>query len=429
AVGYDDNAAWEKELSAGPYRLEFFAREWAFLRAWVHSGFWLDPKAPLVLSMGLSPTGERLIHVQLKDGLLKASVSLDPESHLPLSLEVPSGGGVLIVEYSAYEKIGKVQLAHFVRTTLSPGRELHWELFEVTGVDEISRDAFQAPPRTLDTEFDANMDATVEILRSSSKHLYVRPLINGEEVGLFVFDTGAGFTGINPAVAQELGLESFGKNSVTGLGGEETFSTMSKLDTFQLGPITIRDLVVTQSGRSIRRYVDGERVVGVIGWDLLIRSILDFSPREGGLSIFDPATHELPDAQWTALNLHYQVPYARVSFEGDRDGLFMVDTGAAGFTLYFFADVVRRMGFLDEKEEGSTVESQGAGGSFSSTVSLLEWVRLPIGAPYKDVPCVFGLGDDGETDPYSLGLLGGGLLRNYRLVMDYSRYQMAFLPH
>jgi hypothetical protein len=394
----------------------------------VHSGFWLDPNAPVDISKGDDPADASLFHVQLEDGLLQATLRLDPETHLPARLEVPTGNGALVVEYSAYEKIGKVQLAHFVRTQISPGRELHWELIDVAGVDELDGAAFQAPPRTQDTDFDSEADPTVEVVRSRSKRLYVRPLVNGEEIGLFVFDTGAGFTGINPTAAQELGLETFGNNSVTGLGGDVSFSTMSKLDTFQLGPITIRDLVVTQSGRSELSYVDGERVVGVIGWDLLIRSIVDFSPRDGGLSIFDPAIHELPAVQWTPLNLHYQVPYAKVSFEGDRDGLFMVDTGAAGFTLYFFSDVVRRMGFLEGKEEGPVSESHGAGGAFSSTVSPLEWVCLPDGDPYKDVPCVFGLGDDGETDHYSLGLLGGGLLRNYRLVMDYSRYQMAFVP-
>lgn len=48
----------------------------------------------------------------------------------------------------------------------------------------------------------------------------VRPLINGREVGYFIFDTGASGFVLDPAVAAELGLEGFGELQVTSMVGK-----------------------------------------------------------------------------------------------------------------------------------------------------------------------------------------------------------------
>ncbi|MFT7662815.1 MAG: hypothetical protein ACI87A_001035 [Planctomycetota bacterium] len=36
------------------------------------------------------------------------------------------------------------------------------------------------------------------------------------------------------------------------------------------------------------------------------------------------------------MNLHFKVPYIQARFAGDRDGLFMLDCGAAAVSVMFF---------------------------------------------------------------------------------------------
>ncbi len=433
-VSFDGKQAWERELNTGPYPLEFFAREWAVLRAWVHSGYWLAPDAPVTVMRSPRAAEGFALEVRLANGLLTALVHLDKESLLPTRMSLPNGNGELFVEFDQYERVATVQLAHLVRTQVFEGSSSFWELTQVTRKDDLPVDTFCAPPRAKDTHFKVMEDNSVELLRNERKHLFLRPIINGKEVGLFLFDTGAGFSGVRREVVEELGLAVIGENSVTGLGGALSPTKLSRIDSLQLGPLTIRDLVVTQSQIGKTSEVNGERVVGVLGWDLLSRAVIDFDPGGGRMRIFDPASPSLAamtgvkDSVWQPIHLHYSVPYVEMEFDGDRHGLFMVDTGAAGFTVYFYADVARRLGLLSKSDGEPRTQGTGAGGAFSSTLGHLDWVHFARAGKLNDLSIVLGVGEDGEVDPYSLGLLGGGVLRLYRLVIDYSRNRIAFLP-
>lgn len=47
----------------------------------------------------------------------------------------------------------------------------------------------------------------------------VRPLLNGREVGYFIFDTGASGFVLDPSVGEALGLRAFGQLQVTSMVG------------------------------------------------------------------------------------------------------------------------------------------------------------------------------------------------------------------
>ena len=74
-----------------------------------------------------------------------------------------------------------------------------------------------------------------------------------------------------------------------------------------------------------------------------------------------------------------------------------------------------------------TTTGHGAGGAFEHRLDHLDWFEL-AGRRIDDLTIILSTGDDGEADPYSLGLIGGGLLRLYRLVFDYSRKRVAIIP-
>jgi hypothetical protein len=283
----------------------------------------------------------------------------------------------------------------------------------------------------LDFHFDMDVEPTVEVVRSRSKHLWVRPLINGQDVGLFLFDTGAGFSGISREAADALGLSAFGESSLTGLGGGVTETGMRRAESLQLGPLIIEDLVFSEVSVDRKSEMVGEKVGGVLGWDVMRRAIVDLEPR-GALKLFDPDFFELAEevegAEWQAMHVHYQVPWVRGRFPDDREGLFMLDCGAAGTTVMFFHHAALSLGLLDDDENaGPESAGEGAGGRFERRLSHFDWFEL-AGDRTDDLPIILSTAPDGERDPYALGLVGGGLLRLYRLVFDVTRKRVALLP-
>lgn len=430
---HDGHAVWLAEYSTLWYELEFFDREVELLRGLVHGGAWLDPEAAVDLrpAEDWAPADGRIgLELRLADGLLPARLELDAQDHLVRSMSVPTGNGVLRSEYEDYRAVDGVYVAHRVRCDLSVGSEYAFEV-ERGGLADSDAARFGRVDERLDYRFDLDVPPAVEVVRSSSKHLWVRPLINGQDVGLFLFDTCAGFSGISREAADALGLGAFGESSLTGLGGGVTETGMRRAERLQLGPLIIDDLVFSEVPVGRKSELVGEKVGGVLGWDVMRRAIVDLEPR-GELRLFDPATFELSEeaagGAWQPMHVHYQVPYVRARFPDDHEGLFMLDCGAAGMTVMFFHHAALALGLLDDDQHaGPESSGEGAGGRVEQRLSELAWFEL-AGDSMDDMPIILSTAPDGERDPYSLGLIGGGLLRLYRVVFDVTRKRVALLP-
>ena len=104
----------------------------------------------------------------------------------------------------------------------------------------------------------------------------------------------------------------------------------------------------------------------------------------------------------------------------------MLDCGAAGSTVMFFHHAAKALGFL-ERDAKATSTGRGAGGEFHSRLDQIAWFEL-AGERMDDLTIILSTAEDGEADPYSLGLIGGGLLRLYRLVFDYPNKRVAIIP-
>jgi len=415
------------EFSSIWHELEFFGREAELLRAWVHSGYWLDPSAPLTIGRSETQPAEGFVGLDLRiqGGKLDARVELDAEDHLVRTLLFRTGNGELRTEFADHAGVKGVRIARSVRCQLGMGDEYSFTNLEAR-FEELDEGIFAAEPNQPDFRFAVDIGPEVEVTRSKSKHLWVRALVNGEDLGLFLFDTGAGFSGISVEAADKLGLTPFGSTSLTGLGGGVTTTRMRQAKTLQIGPLIIDNLVFSETPVERKEQMVGEKVAGVLGWDVMQRAIVDLEPR-GKLRLYDPSTFELPGAEWHALNLHYKVPYIGARFAGDREGLFMLDCGAAGATVMFFHHAAKALGFLEGENSAPAETAHGAGGAFQSRLDQIAWFEL-AGERLDDLTIILSTAEDGEADPYSLGLIGGGLLRLYRLVFDYPNKRVAIIP-
>ena len=423
-VHFDGETLSRRPISSALQPVELYARESELLRAWVRSGYWLSTTAPVEISLieAVPPT----FAVRLLEGVITAHVELDPADHLARSLRLPDGSAELLIEFSDYRSVDGLQVAYGLRSELSTGQE--WiQTVEEAKVVSSTEFKLEVVAEAADYSFDEAVPAAVPVVRARTGHLFVRALVEGQDMGLFLFDTGAGFSGLSDPASEALGLEAFGSTSVTGLGGGVRSVQLRRPELLQLGPLMIRDLVM-QDGVNVERKekLAGEKVAGVLGWDVMQRAVVELDGGSDEIVLHDPATYELPEGEWLPLTLHYQVPYVAARFEGGREGLFMLDSGAGSHSLLFFADATRRLGLLDGRKT-LRGEGTGAGGDFGVETGTIESFSL-AGDSFEQVPATFTTGDDGETDPYSVGLIGGEILGRYRLVFDYSGRRVAFLP-
>jgi hypothetical protein len=178
------------------------------------------------------------------------------------------------------------------------------------------------------------------------------------------------------------------------------------------GSLSMNDVVFTTL--PFDRDVDGEHVVGLVGFDFLASGIFGIDFKSKTLTLysrdhFDPKAMGLLGV---ALQLDDGVPRTAISIEGVH-GHFMVDTGA--FEMLGFKP------FIDRLPDAVLMTSQsaivGVGGRVSSSVVNVTNVIF-AGVKYNAGTLI-----EPNTSTFSVpdydGLIGRDMLYNYRAYFDY----------
>jgi len=252
----------------------------------------------------------------------------------------------------------------------------------------------------------------------------VEPLIEDDHLGSFIFDTGAGISVIDAKAADELGLETLGSTIAEGVAGVST-SHFRRGERFQLGPVVIEDPIYGDIDLSFLQSASGRKVIGIVGYDLLARCVAEIEPSTAKVALYDPATYTLAEGSWQDLVLHEGNPCARGRYEGDREGLFRLDTGATD-TVTFHAPAVRTYRLLEGRKVVES-SSSGVGGSAPSPQGVLEWFELG-GHRFEKPKVEFSQAESGAfTNIYLDGNVGQAFLKPFRLVLDYQGDRIAFV--
>jgi clan AA aspartic protease (TIGR02281 family) len=122
---------------------------------------------------------------------------------------------------------------------------------------------------------------SVPLIRAGNAFL-VRALLNGRREALFYLDTGASFTTISTALAQELGI-FFGAGSptVTIVTASDTIRVpVASVESIQVGGLEARDVQVV-----VFDLPQGSRVVGLLGNTFLSRFNVQLDPAQGLLML------------------------------------------------------------------------------------------------------------------------------------------------
>lgn len=270
--------------------------------------------------------------------------------------------------------------------------------------------------------FDSSVPAVIEVKRAPTGHLLVRPVINGVQCGWFIFDTGAGVCVVSTPTIAALKLRDGPSVDAVGIGGAAT-KKLKFADTLTVGPLTLRDHAVMETDLSFLTPHLKDEIAGVIGFGVLSACVAEIDLETATIALHDPATYVLADAAWSPLILNDRVPGVPGKFEG-HEGLFRLDTGANG-SVSMHEQATRELALLDGREtrEG---KAGGVGGFVKMRRGTLAWIEFG-GVRQENVPADFAVEAKGAfgNDAYA-GNIGVNLLKQFVLVTDYTRKQIAF---
>lgn len=457
-LAHDGERVWSRDFRGITSVVELEERDTGRLLPWVVTGYWLDPRAPLEMRLDEEPADEGLLalEVWLRETPLTARVELDVRTWLPRRVGVDDESGRTWWELSDWRPLagepadggaedpgaypaeqGAGEPAEENASQPHGSWSLPWSIVERSDGVESSYRVEHVAPQVVpgayalvegvpdDGAFDPDVEPTVLLERVPTGHLLVHPRIDGQDVGWFILDTGAGAMCIDQAVAEDLELESVGEVQAVGMGGKET-TAFRRGKRFELGPFALARPTYVVLDLAFLRQHFGRDVAGIVGYDLFVRSVVEIETATPYLAIHDPARFAAPEAAWQRLWIHGSLPCVEASFEGDRRGLFKLDTGANG-TLIFHRPAVERLGLLEGRETTSSM-SGGVGGMAETRMGELAWFEL--GGQRFERPLVgFSMAEIGAlTDRYTVGNIGQELLRPFRLVLDYPGRRIAYLP-
>jgi hypothetical protein len=429
-LGYDGKFGWQIDRNGLPAPLPQRLREKLLIPAWVRGGWWLNERAPFVFSLLPSETNEKQVALSMKleQGLVGAKILVDRAMWLPSALVVEYERGPYTLTLKDYTE-SDMGFRMPARTSINyRGKDTEYRMKSVTLMAKDVNAPFAVPALPADTTFDNSLPAELKVAQGvpfsdgSPGHFYVRPLVDGHDVGWFHFDTGADMTQIDTKLADELKLPILGKSQTRGADGRPQDVTIRQGKTFQLGRVTFKNPLFLATDMSGRNAPPGEKRAGYLGYPLFARVVMEVTGGGKTIALYDPKSYKLGGGKWQELSYIDMTPAVFCRLEGNRQGLFQLDTGTVG-TVTFYEKYVK-----DEKLlEGRKVKEEsnlGAGGTYQELTGHIEWFEL-AGYKFKNPEASFrvaGLSREGGA-----GVVGREFLSVFKIVFDYPDRRIAFI--
>lgn len=421
---FDLKTAWLSDLGGEVRTLVLGERTQFTLGTWMISGRALASDSPLTFTAVETTDGVTALTFTGDADRLRGRLELDPGTNRPSMWTVTIGEETTTVELSGDVQVAGLHLPARVEQASTSGTSTTYRI-ESARAAEVTNAAFARPGATTPAKFDAGAPSALEVKKAKTGHLLVKPVVDGRDLGWFIFDTGAGANVIASSVAKELDLNPIATVPAIGVGGHVTTSVY-RLGSVALGPMTLDSSVMVGIELGFLDGPLGEHIAGIVGFGVLARAAAEIDAAAGTISLHDPAKYSLPaGGAWQELLLNHRTPATRATFEG-REGIFTIDTGASGH-LVLMAPTTERFKMLEGRETRDSFLG-GVGGMLPCKVGKLASFELS-GVRHENLPVAFATQRQGAFgNPYLDGNIPGELIRQYTLVLDYPNERLALIP-
>jgi hypothetical protein len=238
--------------------------------------------------------------------------------------------------------------------------------------------------------------------------IYMPVSINNSKTLRFFLDGGASVFVIDSATAKELGLKTIGNGKIQGAGEGRVNVTYADSLSFNLPGIKIN--VPRATVMDISNAIPGQKVDGLVGYDLFAKYVVEINYHTNTIRLFDP-----PNFVYTGNGSRIPITlqrklvhvHAKVKVAGHAPVIheYVVDSGSSD-------NVDDDLIAQSTASKGEGVGGVGLGKTFKVKVGYIE--SFQIGKYLvKNIKGVSGA-----------QVIGNGFLHNYIVIFDYSRKQM-----
>jgi hypothetical protein len=272
---------------------------------------------------------------------------------------------------------------------------------------------------------DSSVAATVPFELVDNR-IFVEVRIDGKGPFKVIFDTGAGNI-LRPEVARGLGLAVEDAGTGSGVGEQVVRAGRSTVGRMQLGSIVLVDQRFTILPFDDARHVFGSaRFDGVIGYEVLQKYVATIDYERGRLTLTEPSKFEYRGTGAVVpFDDGWRIPRVQGALDGIA-GTFAIDTGARSALILFgpFVDRNDLRTKYGAKLEGIT--GWGIGGPVRSQVVRVR--KLTLGpVEVGDLVARLSTQKSGAlTREDTAALVGPDVLKQFTLVVDYSRKRLIF---
>ena len=420
--GFDGETAWRRDWNGLPQVLEFGDRDAVLFEIARWSGAWLDEESGLTFELDMYDDDSVELSFQTDDGLIAGTLELNRENSLPVRWTWERGPTEHVLQLDDWGLVGGLRVPTHVRAT--EGLTTDEYRLELRALEAMPDASPQLDPPE-DWSLDLGAPAALEVRRAATGHLLVHPEIDGEDIGWFIFDTGAGGNVISTHVVDLIEAESFGSTTARGIGGEIEAHFL-RASSLELGPLTVEDPLFMTMDLEFLSAPLGVEIGGVLGYGTIARCVVEYGFADSSIRLLEPAPYRLDGAEWQELVLYHRVPHVRGMLEGE-EGLFVIDTGAVGGTsLTVYGTAVKRRGLLEGRDTRPGMAG-GVGGMVKVRVGTVDSFEL-AGHRFEAVPATFATEAVGAfANPYVDGNIGAALLDGFTMVLDYAQGRIAFV--
>jgi hypothetical protein len=431
AEGFDGTTAWTVDASGQP-RVESGgeARANAVNTAYRYScAFWYPARhAAQIDYVGLKQDGGVSYDVVriVPQGGRKFDFWVDAKTHLIARMAEQQESDLHTEYYSDYRRVDGV-LTPFVER-VSIGQPKYDQIITTTSIAFVApanAGAFKIPkPRAADFSFPDGVDEVSVPIQLQNNHIYVPISVNGHATR-FMFDTGATNV-INAENQAELGVKDQGKLPGGGVGEEKEDVGLAKVDTLQLGGLTMRNQVFATIGLGKLERVEGAKLTGLVGYEVAKRAavVIDYA---GSRMTFIKNSVFKPPADAVAVPFMFNDHNPEI--DGTVDGFagkFDIDTGSRA-TIDLPSPFVEKHA-LASKYTLSPIAVTGWGVGGPARSRLARAGEITMGAVHLPHPLVelSSQTKGAFASPYLAGNVGGGILSRFTLTLDYAHQMLYF---
>jgi hypothetical protein len=385
----------------------------------VLTGSWLLRDGPFTAKLDKSDADAVVLRLERADLQIEAILTLDRTCLRPRQLGFGDGDSVLTYSFDGWTAAGPVPMPKAIireDRRLKPQRDVLRLDAPVAVPGLAAADLVKPAGPPLQIRFDPKRPAKLVVKKARSGHLVVRPLINGKDVGWFVLDSGAGMLALSEKAAAAAGVKADGRF----LLNDSLLRPVGRVSTFQLGPLHREGLVAAITEQPPFLMV-GEQIAGICGYEVFDRTVVELDVTTPTVALYDPTAYRREGLAWQSLWVYYRSPCVEAEFEGQRKGLFLIDTGAVS-PVCFWAPSVQYHKLLEGRKVRRRLVYRFGGLSLEK-VGELEYFELG-GHRFQGPTAEFS---EAYGPPYAVGLVGLELLRTFTVVFDYRSARIAFV--